>query len=296
MTDQAEHLGGETTSRTRLARDEDVEIRLDTGEVITGTVTSMRAAESRSTSSLTVRTRSWSRWAGTPADLVGFVGEASSQIKRRSGEEPAIQIQVGFGDADEERYFDAEAFSRDVTSTETGTPGARLDEVDHIEITVGPSTEASLKAHAVFSSSGIRPGASLSLEGADRTVVAGLSDELARRLERTRPRVPALPGPVQMLLGGLLGAGYAIAAFSVGTGFLPDGWAGDVLFMLLYLAGFIGLLYGYSAGVTSLLPLLQLRRPGEATSSDRWVKRAVRVAGALGLAAFPFLLERFFGG
>ena len=93
----------------KLARGENVELHLDTGDVIHATVTSLRS-RSASTDKVTARARTWSRWKGTPSDLIGLVRRASQEIAQRSSESPAVNIRVSFSDssdADEERYFDA---------------------------------------------------------------------------------------------------------------------------------------------------------------------------------------------
>jgi hypothetical protein len=125
--------------------------------------------------------------------------------------------------------------------------------------------------------------------------VSGLKDELAPLIEVAKPRVPTLPGFAQMLLGGVLGFGYGFALYSVDWTSLPGGWIRDVVFVLVYLMGFICLLYAYGAVIALLLPPFQLGRRGEKTAAQKWMRRLGSIGGAVGLAVLPFLLDRVFG-
>jgi hypothetical protein len=287
-------LGGTARARTRLGRGEAVELHLDTGEVVDATVTALlpRAADKER---ISVRSKLWSRWAGTTDDLSALVEKATTEIAKRSSDAPALAIVVLLGDNDEERYFDLATFQREMRSTEAGAPGARLREIQAMEITVGPAAPDGLKVTAGFSRTLTASGVKLSVEGRDRAIVTGLTDELARSISAGRPRVPALAGPAQMFVGGIAGALYFIGLGSIDWGFLPDGWVGDSLFLLLYLSGFIAMLYALTAGMRLALPAFTLRRPGESKPSHQWMRRLMTVAGALALAAFPFVLQQVFG-
>lgn len=292
--DQIQGLLSTSGRRVRLARDEPVELHLDTGEVVDATIASLRS-RSAAADRITARSKTWTRWAGTPDDLMAFVSKAYAEIAERSSETPPVSIRVGLSGNDEERYFDLATFEREMRSAESGAPGARLRDIQAIDIAIGPTHRGAFKAHATFSRGLPTPGVLLSLEGADRAVVSGLKEELAPLIDRGRPRIPALPGPVQMFVGGLAGFAYFVGLTSVNWDFMPDGWIGTILFVLLYLSGFIALIYAVTAGLRSLLPPLTLAQAGQKTPSQQWAPRIAKVGGALGLAAFPFLLERIFG-
>jgi hypothetical protein len=160
---------------------------------------------------------------------------------------------------------------------------------------VGPTQHGCYKATTSFSSALPAPGVVLAMEGVDRTLVGGLKDELARLIDVGRPRMPALNGPAQMFLGGLLGIGYVYGLGSINWDFLPHGWIGDVLFALLYLAGFIGLVYAFAAGIKLFLPPLTITGAGERTQPQQWAKRVSKVVGAVAAALLPFMLEKVLG-
>ena len=110
-----------------------------------------------------------------------------------------------------------------------------------------------------------------------------------------RPRIPALPAPAQMFVFGLAGIAYGLGLASVDWSFMPDGVPGGILFALLYLTGFIALLYAVTAAMRFLLPPLTLTHKGAKTTSQQWGVRIAKVGGGLGAAAFPFVLEQIFG-
>lgn len=291
--EQLQDLFGTAEQRVRLAREDLVELHLDTGEVVDATIASLRSRSAAATR-IAARTKTWTRWSGTPDDLMAFVYKAYSEIAERSSESPAVNIRVALGGNDEERYFDIATFENEMRSTEPGMPGARLREIQTIDISIGPTEDAALKAHATFSRTLPAAGVVLALEGADRAVVGGLKDELALMIGTGRPRIPALPGPAQMLIGGLAGIAYYIAFASVNWDFLPDGLSG-VLLALLYLVGFIALVYALTAGMKSLLPPLTIVHAGQKTQWQQWGPRLGKVCGALVLAVFPFVLEQIVG-
>ena len=280
--------------RFRLARGEHVEMYLDTGEVVDGTITALRS-RSAVTTRMAARSKKWNRWSGTPEDLVQIVNRASTEIGKLSRETPPVSIRIELSDHDEERYSDVSTFEHDMRADQSGAPGARLRDIDAIELSMGPTQRGSLKAKATFSRSLTAPGVELALEGEDRTVVRGLKEELAPIIEAGRPRVPALPVPVHMLVGGLAGFAYSAGIRSVNWDFMPNGWVGDLLFTLLYLSGLIALIYGVSAGMKSLVPQLTLVHPGQKTHVQEWKPRIVKVIGSLSLASLPFILQRFLG-
>lgn len=122
--DQVQSLAGRSTQPTRLMRGEDVELRLDTGEVVDGTITALR---SRSTpgGKIAARSKAWSRWSGTPDHLVALAEKAIAEISGRSGDVPSVTVRIVFDNDDEERYFDIASFGNDIRSTASGTPGSR---------------------------------------------------------------------------------------------------------------------------------------------------------------------------
>ncbi len=65
--------------------------------------------------------------------------------------------------------------------------------------------------------------------------------------------------------------------------------------MLLYLFGFIALIYGVGAGIKALLPPLTLVHPGQKTPVEEWKPRIVKVIGSLCAALLPFVLQRILG-
>ena len=290
---QLQDLIAPASQRARLARGEEVEVHLDTGDILDATITSLRS-RSVGGGKITARSQAWSRWRGTADDLLTLINNAVAYIAKRSGEAPSINIRLSFGKTDEERFFDSQTFEEEIRSGESGSPRMRLRELKGIDITIGPTNTGSLKANAVFNSESPAPAASLAVEGSDRAVVADLKEELARLIDRGRPRVPALNGPGQMLVGGILGAGYFIGMSSVRWDFL-SGWIGDVVFLLIFLCGYIALVYALVGGMKLLLPPLQLTAPGSPTPSQKWTPRIARLVGALGLAAVPFFLEKIFG-
>lgn len=297
MTNGADRLQGFFGSpqrRLRVARGESVEIRLDTGDVLEGTIDSVRRPTA-DRNRLSARSRTWSRWTGTSDDLCDFVKKATAEIARRSSEAPTVDVRVALGRHDEERYFDVATFEHEIRSAEAGAPGTRLREIQAIEMTLGSTTRGAMKASAYFGRAPTAAGVRLAVEGEDRTLVAGLTDDLARLIDTRRPRVPALPQPAEMFVGGLAGAAYFVGLASVDWDFMPNGWLGDVLFLILYIAGFIAVIYALTAGMRLVLPPLTLVPPGASTRSAQRVRRALQVAGAVLLAAFPFALEQFFG-
>lgn len=292
--DEVQNLVTTGSRRISLTRGELVEVHLDTGEVLEGTLTSLRSRTDARGSAITARSKKWSRWRGTPADLLALVQRMSGEIEKRSSEDPPVSICLTFTHNDEERYFDIPSFEREIGSVEKGSPGDRLREIRQIDVTVGPTDSGALKASAIFGSGISAPGVALAVEGADRTVVSGLKEELALSIDSGCPRMPALNTPAQMLVGGLLGAAYFRAIFSVDWGFL-SGWLGQIAFLLIFLAGFIGLLYALAAVLRGMLPPLQVTNGRDKTPSEQWVLRIGRVVAALVLAGFPFVLERIFG-
>jgi hypothetical protein len=292
-TERIQDLLNRPGGRPSLATGERVELRLDSGEVIGATI-AMPGTRSDGATRIAARSKSWTRWAGTPDDLLTFLKKASAEIAKRSAETPTVSICVYLSGADEERYFEIEAFESEILSTDSGTPGARLRDIQAIEITIGPTRKGDFKVNATFKR--IAPGVVLSLEGADRPVVSGLKDELAPTIDSGRPRIPALPGPAEMLVGGLAGFAYFLGFTRVNWDFMPGGAIGQILLVLLYLSGFIALIYSLTAGLRSLLPPFALARKGEKTPSQQWGLRVAKVGGPLALAVLPFVLERAFGG
>ena len=288
--EQVQELFGATRQRVRVGMGDEVQLHLDTGDVVEATIASLRS-RSADGSKISSRSRTWSRWAGTTDDLLTFLERAIAEIERRSSEQPNVTIRLLLNGDDEERYFDVTTFEEEMRSADPGSPGGRLREINAIDMTVGPTQSGTLKANAVFS----RAGIALTVEGVDRPVVSGLTDELARLIAAGRPTVPSLPGPAQMFVGGVAGVAYGYGLASVDWGFMPDGFLGDALFMLLYLVGFIALLYAVVAGMRLLLPALTLVAPGTTPRSAQWGRRILQVSGAVGLAVLPFALEQIFG-
>ena len=97
-----------------------------------------------------------------------------------------------------------------------------------------------------------------------------------------------------MLIGGVVGLGYFVAFDSVNWDFLPEGVFGALLVSLMYLIGFIGLIYAMTASLRTGLPQLRLTQTGEKTPREVWRPRLVKGAGALALALLPFVLEQLF--
>jgi hypothetical protein len=269
-------------------------LHLDTGEVVEATVSSMRS-QSTNRSKIAARSRTWTRWTGTPDDIVAFSKAATAQVSERSSEAPPTRIGITLNDNDEERYFDISTFEREMRSADPGTPGARVREIQQIDIDIGPTQKGALKVNARFGRALPTTGVLLSLEGTDRAVVSGLKDELAPLIDAGRPRMPALPGPVQMFVFGIVGIAYAFGFYSLNWSFLPAGLVGNLLWALLYLLGFIAVLYAGTAGMALLLPPLTLVRKGEKTRSQQWKPRVVKVCGAVAAALLPFVLELIFG-
>jgi hypothetical protein len=292
--DKIEGLFGRAGPRARVGRGEEVELHLDTGEVLEATISSLRSP-SADKHRITAHSKRWSRWAGTPDDVLAFVNKATARLAERSAEDPAVRIAIALSGNDEEHYFDVPTFGQELCSEDPGTPGARLRDIRGIEITLGPTEKDALKATASFSRSLPTPGVVLATEGADREVVRGLAGELAVPIAAGRPRIPALPGPAQMFVGGLGGIAYFLGLSSIDWSFMPDGWPGDILFALLYLSGFIGLIYALTGGLNALLPPLTLVPAGKKTQSQQWARRVLKLVGTLCLAAFPFVLQQIFG-
>lgn len=288
--DQVQELLGTTPRRLLLKRGEHVEVHLDTGEVLDATIASVRG-RTAAARTISAQAKTWSRWRGTPDDLIGIAQRAATEITSRTSEEPPVSIRISFSGDNEERYSDIPTFEHEIRSREPGAPGGRLREIQQIHIGVGPTNNGALKSHAIFTRG--TPAGLLAMEGDDRAVVSGVKDELATWIDAGRRRVPALPSPVLFLLYGLLGAAYAFAFFSVDWGFLP-GVLQPIIAVVLYLGGFLALLYAIGAALTSLLPPLELRLPGEKTRSENWMPRIAKVGGALALTVLPFVLGRIF--
>jgi len=291
-TEQLAGLIATPQQKLKLVRGKQIEIHLDTGELVDATVTSLRS-RSDSATRITARARTWSRWTGTTEDILAFVNKATAEIADRAREKPEVSITIGLSANEEDRYFDVPTFENEMLSGETGAPGARLRDIQWIDIAIGPTQNDALKVNAIFSRN--LHGVVLALEGTDRTVVTGLREELARMIDARRPRIPALPGPAQMLVFGLAGFAYFTGLSSVNWDFMPDGWIGTMIFALLYLSGFIALIYGLAKGIRSLLPPLTLSHSGQKSYSQQWGLRVGKAVGALGLAAVPFVLEQIFG-
>jgi hypothetical protein len=292
--EQIRGLLGSPSDRVRLARGKEVELQLDSGEVVDATLASLRS-RTATESKISAKAKTWTRWSGTPDDLVAFLNQAATEIAQRSSDTPAVSVRIGLSGNDEERYFDASTFEGDLRSTASGAPGGRLKDIDVIELTVGPTRTGALKANAIFSRLPSSPGVVLALEGADRTVVSGLKEELAPLIEAGKPRVPALPGFATMFVGGLAGIAYGIGFWSINWDFMPNGWIGGLLVTLLYLVGFIGLIYAVIFGLRTMLPPLTITRAGTKTQVQQWSGRITKVSAALGAAVLPFILDRIFG-
>jgi hypothetical protein len=274
-----------------LSSGDRVALHLNDGEVVEAII-SPPGAEPGEVKRTTAKSRSWTRWAGTPDDLTAFVDKAVAEIGARSAEPPAVSIRLGLTGGDEERYLDKAAFEEDIRSVAPGTPGARLRDIYGVSIVVGsPAGDGSLTAKAVFS----QDGTTLELEGADRTVVGGLKGELSPIIAQGRPRVPTPPPPLKMFVDGLFGLAYFLALSRMDWNFLPEGILGNALGGVIFLVGFIALVYALVFGMRSVLPPLTLGRPGQQSPSRSWAQRVGKLAGALALAAFPFALERVFG-
>lgn len=285
-----QELFGPAAPGPQLPEGDRVTLRFDDGKVAEATVVSLpgRAAADR----VAAKSKTWTRWAGSPDGIIALTKKIAGEISARSSERPPMDIRLALKGNDEERYADVDAFERDIQSQESGSPGARLREVQAIYIGVGPSGADALKATVVFGGAGVELG----LEGADRTVVSGLKEEIASAIDAGRPRIPALPGPVHMFVGGLIGFAYAYGLSQVDWGFLPDGVLGVALFALLYLCGFIAAIYALIGGMRAALPGLTLARDGEASPRRQMGLRAMKISGPVCLAVLPFVLQKLFGG
>jgi hypothetical protein len=149
------------------ARSEHVELRLTTGEVLEGTLDHGAAVEA-DTAHVTIRSKTWSRWRGTPDDLLRIVEVAREQIAKLTQQTPTVSIQVEVGGkGDREQYFDVESFRRDIQARDAGSPGGRLGQIQQLQITVGGSGGGGYLVTVVVSRALPAPGISLTAEGAD---------------------------------------------------------------------------------------------------------------------------------
>ncbi len=288
-TRQAQQLVGLSDGVPGFEPGERVSLRLESGEVVEATI-SREGKDSTLPARITAKAKVWKRWAGTPDDLIGFLEKATAEIEARSAERPKVNIEVDLDGHDEERYVDGAVFEREVCSTDPGTPGGRLREIQTVTLTIGPTRQGSLLATAIFS----RSGTALALEGSDRAIVSGLKEELSPIIEAGRPRVPALPAAGEMFVGGIAGIAYVLGLSRIDWSFMPSGILGSALFGVIYLVGFIALIYAMTTGMKSLLPALTLVRSGQRTPSQQLARRVGGVVGPLALAAVPFALEQIF--
>jgi hypothetical protein len=262
--------------------------------VLQGTLDHVAPAEG-DTTHVTIRSKTWSRWRGTPDDLLRIVEVAREEISKRTQQSPSVSIQVAIGGkGDREQYFDVESFRRDIQAQDAGSPGGRLAQIQQLQISVGGSGQGGYLVNVGLSRGLPAPGIALTAEGADRTVVGGLREVLSQVIETGKPRIPALNGPAAMLFGGVVGLLYYLGMASVEWDFLPNGVFGYILFGLLYLSGFIAVLYAYTAIQSLLMPPIVLTHPGQQTEPQKWLPKIKKIAGALALAVLPFLLEQFF--
>lgn len=280
-------------AKLRIVRGDRVEFHLDSGDVIDGTLDSLRSPSS-ATRRITSRTKTWSRWAGTTDDLVTFLNVAKARIADRSSEDPRVSVRILLSGDEEEQYYDLDVFDHEIHSQQSGDPGSKLKDIQVIVFEIGPTMSEALKVGATLSRVPSAPAVSLSLEGADRTLVNGLMEEFRPLIDARRPRIPALPTLVQMVLFGVAGFAYFSGFSRANWDFLPGGWVGTAVVLLAYLVGFIGVVYALTAGLKWLFPPVALTHPGQTPTAQQWRQRTARVVGPLALAILPWVLQRTF--
>jgi hypothetical protein len=272
-----------------------VVFEMDTGGSIHGTVVSVRPQHG-GTGKISRLSRRWSRWAGSTEDLIAIAQTAQDWVERKSGENPAVEIQVGVAGegAHEERYYALQVFAEDLRSFASGTGEIGLGDITYVVMQFGPTVNGRMLLGLGFGQGS--PSVGIDIEGTDRADLSGVLAEVARVVDRGRRRIPPPNQTVEFLLGGLLGGGYFYAAVNLdAAGFLPDNAVGDIIWLILFLIGFLGAVRGLKMLLHLMLRPLRIAAPGQTGFIENWKPKLAAAAGSIAVGLVPFLVERLFG-
>ena len=221
-----------------------------------------------------LRTRWWSRWKGTPHDLVRVADKAVALVRDRSaGAQPLLLANVDLGKGEEETYSSTEELERALR--ELGP--ARVDAVN---IGVRDSAQAKLGLEINFKKS--RPAAQLRVRGSDRVEVEGVNAELAKVIAAGRQWPPGPNTVFGFVIGGLLGLGLSTVMTNLNWSWLPDNIVGQVIAALVFFAAYGFLLLGFILGIPWFLPWFELVNPGQQTLLQQ---AKTKVIAGVGVAA-----------
>lgn len=271
----------------------ELEVELDSGTVVRAQV--LKVSTRPPSDEESVRRTSWSRWVGTPEDLIRVVEGAAGALRQRSGDEPHAHVTLLFGKENaEEHYSEIEKFKTDFKAF--SQPGAywNVKDLRAIRVELGPAGAGKLSISLDFQ--WVSPAVILEVKSNDRVVTSGLQDSIRRDIAPGKRRIPSLNQFALFAIGGLLGIAYGVFISSLDFSFLPDNRLGDIIFALLYLSGFLGLIYTFMGAVKLGLPPMSLVKTASDVSKVRqWTPMVLKsFVLPLVLALIPLIVKSVF--
>jgi hypothetical protein len=233
-----------------------------------------------------LRTRTWSRWRGTRADLIRIADETRTEVQGGSGAASASQfVQIEYAKGATDSFDSTAAFKQALDEL-----GIRTIRRIQIAADSREGDGKTFSTEVTFSKS--RPAVKVETEGTDRRDVEGIQTRLDGLVnEGSQWDLNTVFG---FILGGLFGLGFSLLLTGLDWSWLPNGTIGSVIGGLIYLVGYGLLLLLFSQGVPWLLPAFELLGSDDKPRMARIKAAALALGGTLITGIIVALVTKLF--